>query len=169
MTYKEAANIVDPYERGRALFKYNFFDRFEKQQEAYRIAAELLRKCGQNATEIKPDCNHPLTLEQLREMERPTPVWAKIKNKTVEGWAGYWCLCCHGNILTPGHISMYVGRWRAWSFTYTLSPTSTGRRGRLSGKTITEAESKLDLALCALPAICGMVNSRTFAHIAEEL
>lgn len=68
MTYEEAANIVDPYERGRSLLKYNFFDRFEKQQEAYRIAAELLRKCDENATEIKPDSNQPLTLEQLREM-----------------------------------------------------------------------------------------------------
>lgn len=88
MTYKEAANIVDPYERGRALFKYNFFDRFEKQQEAYRIAAELLRKCGENAAEIKPDSNQPLTLEQLREMDGQ-PVW--VQTPGVEKY-GRWVI-----------------------------------------------------------------------------
>lgn len=116
MTYEEAANILDPVKRESALLKYDSFERLGKLKEACQVAAEMLRKCGQNATEIKPDCNHPLTLEQLREMERPTPVWTKIKNKTVEGWAGYWCLCCHGNILTPGHISMYAGKMEGVEF-----------------------------------------------------
>ena len=37
--------------------------------------------------------NEPLTLEQLREMDEPTPVWWKR--------AGYWCLCERGFIIAP--------------------------------------------------------------------
>lgn len=37
--------------------------------------------------------NEPLTLEELREMDEPTPVrWEK---------AGYWCLCERGFIIAP--------------------------------------------------------------------
>ena len=42
----------------------------------------------------------PLTMEQLREMDKPTPVWLEVE--TIEGWDGYWCLCNHGNLITPG-------------------------------------------------------------------
>lgn len=45
-----------------------------------------------------------LTLEQLREMERPTPVWAEVEGKTIEGWDGYWCLCQNGKILAPSRL-----------------------------------------------------------------
>lgn len=48
----------------------------------------------------------PLTLEQLREMERHTPVWAEVENKTIEGWDGYWCLFRRGEILTPSCIAV---------------------------------------------------------------
>ena len=37
--------------------------------------------------------NEPLTLEQLREMDEPTPVWWKR--------AGCWCLCERGFIIAP--------------------------------------------------------------------
>ena len=37
--------------------------------------------------------NEPLTLEQLREMDEPTPVWWKR--------AGFWCLCERGFIIAP--------------------------------------------------------------------
>lgn len=37
--------------------------------------------------------NEPLTLEQLREMDEPTPVWWKR--------AGLWCLCERGFIIAP--------------------------------------------------------------------
>ena len=40
-----------------------------------------------------------LTIEQLRAMSVPTPVWLEVQ--TVEGWPGYWCLCHNGLILTP--------------------------------------------------------------------
>ena len=67
-----------------------------------------------------------LTLEQLRGMERPTPVWAEIQNKTVEGWDGYWCLCIRGYILTPGLISMYAEKMEGVKF-YTYSPVHIDR------------------------------------------
>lgn len=50
----------------------------------------------------------PLTLEELRQMEKPTPVWAEIKKKTIENWDGYWCICQRGHIITPGLVSMYA-------------------------------------------------------------
>lgn len=37
--------------------------------------------------------NEPLTIEQLREMDEPTPVWWEK--------AGYWCLCERGFITAP--------------------------------------------------------------------
>ena len=37
--------------------------------------------------------NEPLTLEELREMDEPTPVWWKK--------AGCWCLCERGFIIAP--------------------------------------------------------------------
>ena len=68
----------------------------------------------------------PLTLEQLRGMERPTPVWAEIQNKTVEGWDGYWCLCIGGYILTPGLISMRAEKMEGVKF-YTYQPAHIDR------------------------------------------
>lgn len=45
-----------------------------------------------------------LTLDQLRAMDRPTPVWAEVDGKTIEGWDGYWCLCHKGKILAPSRL-----------------------------------------------------------------
>lgn len=77
MTHKEAADILDPVKQESALLKYDSFERLGKLKEACQIAAEMLR----NTTGIKPDCNQPLTLEQLREMEgRP------VYNCMVQQW-----------------------------------------------------------------------------------
>ena len=46
----------------------------------------------------------PLTVEELRGMDRPTPVWAEVDGKTIEGWDGYWCLCQNGKILAPSRL-----------------------------------------------------------------
>ena len=71
MTYEEAANILDPVKRESALLKYDSFERLGKLKEACQIAAEMLR----NATEIKPDCNQPLTLDKVWKMKgRPVVV-----------------------------------------------------------------------------------------------
>ena len=78
-----------------------------------------------------------LTLEQLRGMERPTPVWAEIQNKTVEGWDGYWCLCIRGYILTPGLISMYAEKMEGVKF-YTYSPVHIDREAWTSEWVIDE-------------------------------
>lgn len=36
----------------------------------------------------KPVLCCPMNLEQLRKMEKPTPVW--LESETIEGWDGYW-------------------------------------------------------------------------------
>lgn len=58
----------------------------------------------------------PLTLEQLRQMENPTPVWAKPEKKTIEAWDGYWCICHRGHIITPGLVSMYADKMNGVTF-----------------------------------------------------
>lgn len=68
----------------------------------------------------------PLTLEQLREMERHTPVWAEVENKTIEGWDGYWCLCVRGKILTPGLICVEAEKMEGIKF-YSYSPDRIDR------------------------------------------
>ena len=42
---------------------------------------------------VKAEPNEPLTLEELQEMDKPTPVWWKR--------AGCWCLCERGFIIAP--------------------------------------------------------------------
>lgn len=60
--------------------------------------------------------NESLTLEQLRQMEKPTPVWAKPEKKTIEAWDGYWCICQRGHIITPGLVSMYADKMNGVTF-----------------------------------------------------
>ena len=75
-------------------------------------------KCDHNATEMRPSfiSGEPLTLEQLRQMEKPTPVWAKPEKKTIEAWDGYWCICHRGHIITPGMVSMYADKMNGVTF-----------------------------------------------------
>lgn len=68
----------------------------------------------------------PLTLEQLREMEKPTPVWAEMEEKTIEAWDGYWCICHRGHIITPGLVSMYADKMDGVTF-YTYLPAHIDR------------------------------------------
>ena len=68
----------------------------------------------------------PLPLEQLMGMEKPTPVWAEVENKTIEGWGGYWCLCVRGHILTPSLISMYAEKMEGVKF-YSHPPAHIDR------------------------------------------
>lgn len=68
----------------------------------------------------------PLPLEQLMGMEKPTPVWAEVENKTIEGWGGYWCLCVRGHILTPSLISMYAEKMEGVKF-YSHHPAHIDR------------------------------------------
>lgn len=60
--------------------------------DALREAIALLRTHPDNQP------NEPVTLEELRGMKKP--VWMDCK--TVDGEAGYWCLCVLGEIVTPG-------------------------------------------------------------------
>lgn len=52
-----------------------------------------LKKALDMAIAALDTSNEPLTLEQLREMDEPTPVWWKR--------AGCWCLCERGFIIAP--------------------------------------------------------------------
>lgn len=67
-----------------------------------------------------------LTMDQLREMEKPTPVWAKVDKKTIEAWGGYWCICQRGHIITPGLVSMYADKMHGVTF-YPYPPAHIDR------------------------------------------
>ena len=56
--------------------------------------------------------NEALTIEQLREMD--APVWCSCK--PIEGGDGYWCLCQHGNIITPAGSVFDVKEIPHWVF-----------------------------------------------------
>lgn len=63
---------------------------------------EAIRRIG---TLTQP--NEPLTLEELREMDEPTPVWWEK--------AGLWCLCERGFIITPNG-NIYEFEENNWTF-----------------------------------------------------
>lgn len=65
----------------------------------------------ESLAEITPP-NEPLTIEQLREMDEP--VWCACK--PFGGGDGYWCLCQHGHITTPGRTFFEVGEIPHWVF-----------------------------------------------------
>ena len=52
-----------------------------------------LTQPNEGAKDKNVPTNEPLTLEELREMDEPTPVWWKR--------AGCWCLCERGFIIAP--------------------------------------------------------------------
>ena len=56
--------------------------------------------------------NEPLTLDELRKMDEP--VWCACN--PIEGRDGYWCLCLHGYITTPGGRFFEVGEIPHWIF-----------------------------------------------------
>ena len=92
------------------------------QLEIMEACLEAVRACHiGEATDMVP-----LPLEQLMGMEKPTPVWAEVENKTIEGWGGYWCLCVRGHILTPSLISMYAEKMEGVKF-YSHHPAHIDR------------------------------------------
>lgn len=64
--------------------------------------------------------NEPLTLEELREMDEPTPVWWEK--------AGYWCLCERGFIITPNG-NIYEFEENDWIF-YRRPPEEVLKDGK---------------------------------------
>ena len=60
---------------------------------AYSTMGGMLFDTAEEAINALTLPNEPLTLEQLREMDEPTPVWWKR--------SGCWCLCERGFIIAP--------------------------------------------------------------------
>lgn len=82
--------------------KFAWDPEYDLQLAAFRLAIEALHGTCNHFREVTKMV--PLTLEQLQEMERPTPAWAEVEGKTIEGWDGYWCLCQNGKILAPSRL-----------------------------------------------------------------
>lgn len=94
--------------------KFAWDPEYDLQLAAFRMALDRLEPVG------------PLTIEQLREMDVPTPVWAEVEWKTIEGWNGYWCLCQEGVVLTPSRIITQADQMDGVRF-YTYPPTNIDR------------------------------------------
>lgn len=69
--------------------------------------APTLTQPNEGAKDKNVPTNEPLTLEELREMDEPTPVWWEK--------AGYWCLCERGFIITPNG-NIYEFEENNWTF-----------------------------------------------------
>ena len=67
---------------------------FEAEHSAVLLSdvSKMMREWVERQPTLTPP-NEALTLEQLREMDEPTPVWWKR--------AGFWCLCERGFIIAP--------------------------------------------------------------------
>ena len=65
------------------------------------------RPPNEGAKDKNVPANEPLTLEELREMDEPTPVWWER--------AGLWCLCERGFIITPNG-NIYEFEENNWTF-----------------------------------------------------
>lgn len=83
---KEAAMFQDDYTAGAGT---SWLLNVAKAEN--KMIWEMIRAI-EEAPAITPP-NEPLTLEELREMEAPTPVWW--------GRMDIWCLCERGFITTP--------------------------------------------------------------------
>lgn len=99
--------------------KFTWDPEYDYQLAAFRLALERLEPVG------------PLTLDQLREMERPTPAWAEVEGKTIEGWDGYWCLCQNGKILAPSRLVIQAECMDGVEF-YAHPPTHIDREAWVS-------------------------------------
>jgi hypothetical protein len=93
-------------------------EKLEHMQEALKTVNEHWQRVHEQRGWT---AGEPLTLEQLRGMDKPTPVWMEADKKTIEGWGGYWCLCQRGHILTPGMVSMYADKMDGATF-YSYPP-----------------------------------------------
>ena len=85
----------------------------QAENEKLRAELENYRKGHrEEAISALSPPNEPLTLEELREMNKP--VW--VACKPIEGGDGDWCLCKHGCIVTPSGNSYDVGEIPHWVF-----------------------------------------------------
>lgn len=91
---------------------------------------------------LSKNTGEPLTVDQLREMDRPTPVWAEVKGKAIEGWDGYWCLCQNGKILAPSRLVAEAERMDGVEF-YAYPPAHIDREA-LCGTWEGEADGYAD-------------------------
>lgn len=94
------------------------YDKLEHLQEALEAVNEHWQRVHEQRGWT---AGEPLTVEQLRGMDKPTPVWMEADKKTIEGWGGYWCICQRGHILTPGMVSMYADKMDGATF-YSYPP-----------------------------------------------
>ena len=93
----------------------------QAENEKLRAELENYRKGHrEEAISALSPPNEPLTLEELREMNKP--VW--VACKPIEGGDGDWCLCKHGCIVTPSGNSYDVGEIPHWVF-YRRPPEGT--------------------------------------------
>lgn len=83
---KEAAMFQDDYTAGAGT---SWLLNVAKAEN--KMIWEMIRAIEEAPTLTPP--NEPLTLDELREMEAPTPVWW--------GRMNIWCLCERGFITTP--------------------------------------------------------------------
>lgn len=98
-----------------------------KKLEHLQEALEAVNEHWQRVHERRGwTAGEPLTVEQLRGMDMPTPVWMEADKKTIEGWGGYWCICQRGHILTPGMVSMYADKMDGATF-YSYPPAHIDR------------------------------------------
>lgn len=124
-------------------------ENWTEQLEIMETCLEAVRACHiGEATDMVP-----LPLEQLMGMEKPTPVWAEVENKTIEGWGGYWCLCVRGHILTPSLISMYAEKMEGVKF-YSHHPAHIDREA-ICGSWEGEADGYADGGLVYDVWHCG--------------
>ena len=67
---------------------------FESEHSAMLLSdvSKMMREWVERQPTLTPP-NEPLTLEELQEMDEPTPVWWEK--------ASYWCLCERGFIIVP--------------------------------------------------------------------
>ena len=98
-------------------------EKLEHLQEALEVVNEHWQRVHEQRGWT---AGEPLTVEQLRGMDKPTPVWMEADKKTIEGWGGYWCLCQRGHILTPGMVSMYADKMDGATF-YSYPPAHLDR------------------------------------------
>lgn len=120
MNFEDAANILDPETSLDALNKIKYYAGFRGEDAAQEAVIEACRIAADELRKSKLVCTQ-LTMDQLRQMKTPTPVWAKTQKKTIESWDGYWCICQRGHIITPGLVSMYADKMEGVTF-YSCPP-----------------------------------------------
>lgn len=120
MTYKEAADILDPETRIETLVEIGYYNGFNSDKaqsdavnDACRLAAEVLRQ---------KDDYYPLTLDELRGMDGQ-PVWCYSMKDECGEWAivrivetpKSWYIAISGAVRGFGDKDTYGKIWLAYS------------------------------------------------------